>query len=140
MDKSDQLIASYNVLKKCVRWWKIVFFHCIDIAVVNSFIIFQEHRQQHLSTPKFQRSAHFDQLSFRIELTRQLLKLDDEDVPPEGPVPKLHLSQKMPQRRNCRMCYEEHNVELKMDVLCEKCRVHLCLTKTRNCFTAWHEG
>lgn len=47
VDKLDQLIAAYNVLMKCVRWWKTLFFHCIDIAVVNSLIIFQEHRQQH---------------------------------------------------------------------------------------------
>ncbi|XP_049517028.1 piggyBac transposable element-derived protein 4-like [Dermacentor silvarum] len=139
VDKSDQLIASYNVLMKCVRWWKTLFFHCIDIAVVNSFILFQEHRQQHLSTPEFQRGANFDQLSFRMELTQQLLGLDDEDVPREDPVPKLHLPQKMPQRRNCRMCYEERKVEPKTNVLCEECGVHLCITKTRNCFTAWHE-
>lgn len=27
----------------------------------------------------------------------------------------------------------------KTNVLCETCGVHLCFTKTRNCFTAWHE-
>lgn len=45
-DKSDQLIGTYNVLMKCVCWWKMLFFHCIDIAVVNSFILFDEHRLQ----------------------------------------------------------------------------------------------
>ncbi|XP_072140441.1 piggyBac transposable element-derived protein 4-like [Dermacentor andersoni] len=141
VDKSDQLIASFNVLMKCVRWWKTLFFHCIDIAVVNSFILFQEHRQQHLSTPELQRSAHFDQLSFRLELTQQLLELDDEEVARVYPVPKEvpHHPQKMRKRRNCRMCYQERKIEQKTNVFCENCEVHLCLTKTRNCFTAWHE-
>ncbi|KAL1473211.1 hypothetical protein MTO96_038839 [Rhipicephalus appendiculatus] len=39
VDRSDQLIASYNVLMKCVRWWKTLFLHRIDIAVVDSLII-----------------------------------------------------------------------------------------------------
>lgn len=141
VDKSDQLIASYNVLMKCVRWWKTLFFHCIDIAVVNSFIIFQEHRQQHPTKPELHRNANFDQLSFRLELTQQLLEIDPEDVPRAEPVPKdvQHHPQKMPKRRNCKMCYDQRKVEQKTNVSCEKGGVRLCLTKSRNCFTAWHE-
>ena len=32
------------MLRKCLRWWKTLFFHLIDIAVVNSFILFREHQ------------------------------------------------------------------------------------------------
>lgn len=39
VDRSDQILATNNVLRKCLRWWKTLFFHLIDIAVVNSFIL-----------------------------------------------------------------------------------------------------
>ena len=41
VDRSDQIIATNNVLRKCMSWWKTFF---IDIAVVNSFILFKEHQ------------------------------------------------------------------------------------------------
>ena len=30
VDKSDQILNTDNVLRKCVRWWKTLFFHMID--------------------------------------------------------------------------------------------------------------
>lgn len=80
VDKSDQLIGSYNVLMKSLRWWKTLFFHCIDIAVVNSFIMFSEHRRQHPEVPELSRSLHFDQLAFRLELIDQLLGYDEPHI------------------------------------------------------------
>lgn len=88
VDRSDQLISSNNVWMKCVRWWKtLFFFHCIDIAVVNSWIIFEEHHQPHPTTPKLHRNANFDQLSFWSELT-QLLETDADHVPWVDPARK----------------------------------------------------
>jgi len=37
VDRSDQILATNNVLHKCMRWWKTLFFHLI----VNSFILFK---------------------------------------------------------------------------------------------------
>ena len=46
VDKSDKLLAKYNLLRKCIRWWKTLFFHKVDMVVVNGFILFKpiEHR------------------------------------------------------------------------------------------------
>lgn len=35
------LRGSYDVLQKCVRWLKTLFFHCIDIACINTYVLFQ---------------------------------------------------------------------------------------------------
>ena len=43
VDLSDQMLACHNVSRKCYRWWKTSFFHLIDIAIVNSFLIFRNH-------------------------------------------------------------------------------------------------
>ena len=41
VDLSDQLIQYYQVLRKSKKWWKKLFFHLIDLAVVNSYLIYK---------------------------------------------------------------------------------------------------
>ncbi|XP_070395202.1 piggyBac transposable element-derived protein 4-like [Dermacentor albipictus] len=99
VDKSDQMIGYYNVLMRSVRWWKTLFFHCIDIACVNSFVLFQAHRTLHPEIPELARTAGFDHLAFREELIRQLLNLDGakQAHTPPPPVAKhaLHKPEKV---------------------------------------------
>ena len=45
VDKSDQLIGKNNSLRKTTMNWKKLFFHSLDIALVNSYIKFQQWRQ-----------------------------------------------------------------------------------------------
>ena len=46
VDRADHLLASYNCLLKCHRWWKTLFFHLVDLAIVNGFILFQAIRER----------------------------------------------------------------------------------------------
>ncbi|XP_072143441.1 piggyBac transposable element-derived protein 4-like [Dermacentor andersoni] len=150
VDKSDQLIGTYNVLMKCVRWWKTLFFHSIDIAVVNSFILFDEHRRQHPEVPELSRGPRFDQFAFRLELVEQLIGLDEQQhpdpkAPPAvpascGPKDQQHKPQKLQRYRNCKLCYQERKVEQKTNVFCETCSANLCFTASRNCFARWHDS
>ncbi|XP_070563172.1 piggyBac transposable element-derived protein 4-like [Ptychodera flava] len=43
---SNQLTGTYTVAHKSTKWWKKLFFHFIDIAVVNSFILFRQFREE----------------------------------------------------------------------------------------------
>lgn len=89
VDKSDQMIGYYNVLMRSVRWWKTLFFHCIDIACVNSFILFQAHRASHPEIPELERKAEYDHLAFREELVCQIFNLDGAKPARTPPPPSI---------------------------------------------------
>ena len=46
VDRSNQVVATHSVRRRSMRWWKAVLFDAIDTAVVNSFILFTEHRRK----------------------------------------------------------------------------------------------
>ena len=39
VDRADQLLKNYEVLHQTNKYWKTLFFHFVDLAVVNSYII-----------------------------------------------------------------------------------------------------
>ena len=45
VDRSDQILATNNYVNhKSMRWWETLFFHLIDMAVVNTFILIKEYQ------------------------------------------------------------------------------------------------
>ena len=81
-DKSDQILAKYNLLRKCVRWWKTIFFHLIDITTVNSFILSKSFSEQNPDNEQLQCKKEDSFLEFRKELIRNLIDLDEcADLP-----------------------------------------------------------
>ncbi|XP_026085392.1 piggyBac transposable element-derived protein 4-like [Carassius auratus] len=143
VDLSDALIGYYNVLHKTRKWYKTFFFHFIDIAVVNSFIL-----HQHLL--KSQNKTPLNQKQFREELVGELAGIDiQEDEEPSAQEtsksaveeqqcwPEYFGSDATCGRRVCIMCkISGHKV--KTPVYCSKCNVALCFVSSRNCFKKWH--
>ncbi|XP_041460062.1 piggyBac transposable element-derived protein 4-like [Lytechinus variegatus] len=154
VDKSDQLIGNYNVLRKTNKYWKTLFYHMVDIAVVNSYILFCEMKKLHPGVSGFERKSRFLQRQFREELAMQLggIKKDDP-VPlyrPVTPVASkrsgahdatsaMHLpvEDSEGRRRTCKVCYaSKGNNANKSKMICSVCKVHLCTN--RNCFYDFH--
>lgn len=146
VDKSDQLLARYNVLHKTRKWWKTLFFHLIDVAVVNSYIIFEKLRKRFSDDPRLRRPTNYGQLQFREELVRELVGIGEyEDYPVyeyKAPANPDYHCEHMPEfediKRNCKVCYKNSKTENKSFVVCSKCNVNLCLLAHRNCFKTWH--
>ncbi|XP_015194796.2 piggyBac transposable element-derived protein 4-like isoform X1 [Lepisosteus oculatus] len=144
VDLSDALIKNYNLAHKTRKWYKKVFFHFIDIAVVNSFLL-------HKEMAGLQSSQALTHKAFREQLCRQLASLGAEEQqggtasPTEMCLPSaiteglvLDPSRKASTgRRVCALCMEKKQ-KVKTPWRCEKCNISLCLIVDRNCFKEWH--
>ncbi|XP_055888603.1 piggyBac transposable element-derived protein 3-like isoform X1 [Biomphalaria glabrata] len=147
VDKSDQLINKYNVLRKTKKYWKTLFFHFIDIARVNSYILFQEWRKTHSDIPELKRPNRYLQLDFTEELTRELGKIEKyQSVPTASNVKqsKKTTHSIIPEfsqtRRNCKLCYQTLGVERKVSTKCGECDTYLCFHGKSNCLLKYHQS
>lgn len=149
VDLSDALIGYYNVLHKTKKWYKTFFFHFVDIAVVNSFIL---HQQLSKSLNK----SALTQKDFRETLVSELVKTATLFSPSPAPKPSTSEpsttevgSKEEPcwpeyfgtdassGRRICVLC-KVSGLKVKTPVYCTKCSVALCFVSSRNCFRKWH--
>ena len=151
VDRSDQMLAYHNVSRKCYRWWKILFFHLVDMAVVNSFLLFQNYRSQKPEVEALQRRANYCLRDFREALVRQILGWQEYDDPPmhnsgvkrtpcESEFAVVHLPVMSERRRNCVVCYREGRGAKKVQTYCSapQCQRHMHITAGMNCFETWH--
>ena len=153
VDRSDQILATNNVLRKCMRWWKTLFFHLIDIAVVNSFILFREHQANNPDDEALHRSKDYSLSSFREEIVRQLCDFPEyEEAPsstklkPSHPLEDfetLHIPEYVhsDDRRRCVVCYKQGRGELKVQSYCSapQCKGKFMHTsRDKNCFRVFH--
>uniref|UniRef100_A0A3Q2ZYM5 PiggyBac transposable element-derived protein domain-containing protein n=1 Tax=Kryptolebias marmoratus TaxID=37003 RepID=A0A3Q2ZYM5_KRYMA len=112
VDLSDALIGYYSVHHKSLKWYKTFFYHFMDIATVNSFILYKE-----------------------------LFKLRKEPASTGTPNPKkfkeqlVNTMELMPHSPRSRAGFPR----VKTPIYCRKFQVPLCLTSTRNCFREWHD-
>lgn len=164
VDLSDALIGYYNVIHKTHKWYKTLFYHFVDIATVNAFIL-------HKEMCKLQSRPALTQKSFREQLILSLaaigstpgrappqnfmLALPPVRLPPASPStdpPASRCDGHLPAyfvegmsnvaprnratagRRACAVC------KRKSPVYCSTCQKTLCFTSLRNCYSKWHRS
>ena len=151
VDRSDQILATNNVLRKCMRWWKTLFFHLIDIAIVNSFILFKEHQANKPGEKALRRPGDYSLSSFREEIVRQLCDFPEYDDPPTStrsmPARNLNVFEAvhMPEfsdvRRRCVVCYKQGRGEPKVHSYCSAPQCggkYMHVSREHNCFKEFH--
>ena len=68
VQKSDQILSKHNLSHNCVRWWETLFYYIIDIAVVNYFILFQQHSEKNPDLATLKRHSQYSLLDFTEEV------------------------------------------------------------------------
>ncbi|XP_016372815.1 piggyBac transposable element-derived protein 4-like isoform X2 [Sinocyclocheilus rhinocerous] len=131
---SDALIGYYTVLHKTKKWYRSFFYHFVDIAVVNAFILHQQ-------MAKMKNQKPMTQKDFREALVAELAgtgpasaSAQERQVPAtDSHLPKYIKGDSTFGRRKCKLCSS------KTPVMCATCRVHLCFVPKRDCYSKWHE-
>ncbi|VDI26898.1 Hypothetical predicted protein [Mytilus galloprovincialis] len=137
VDKSNQMLNKYPCyIKSKFHWWKVIFFHCIDIMIVNSFIILTEFNQK--TSNKVENISN--QLEYREALALSLMDIHSSDETEKQTCMPACLDKRI----DCSYCNAKASLKgnktpsTKTNIYCSKCEVPLCLRKDRNCFTKWH--
>ena len=140
VDKGDRMAYSYSISRRTFKWTKKLFFHLLDLAILNSYILHSSCRGKKMS--------HRD---FQYTLVRNMLAHAGPEwrVPrPLGRPPNVeshvaslevcsskHWSIPSETQMRCRMC-KARGVTQKVSVKCHKCEVGLCVKKI--CFEYYH--
>lgn len=141
VDLMDQKAAAYRLDRRSkVRFYLRLFFDLLDVALVNSHIVYQ------------QLGNELSLLDFKIAVANGLIgrynnrkrtfptsrpnkrKALEPTVPKEVP---MHLPIFQQFRKRCHYCKGEGK-DNKTFTFCEVCGLHLCCIKERNCFYLHH--
>ncbi|RZC33484.1 DDE Tnp 1 7 domain containing protein [Asbolus verrucosus] len=143
VDRADVLKSYYAIDRKSKKWWHRLFFHFLDTALANPFILF---RKRTKSTLKLK--------DFRLEIVCELVGANCVKEAPgrkSDSISKFKVlvsknvrtdqSKHMPihnTSRRCALCSTSKEPH-KTRWYCTVCKVGLCMTTNKNCFAEYHK-
>lgn len=128
------LMEYYKVLHKTRKWYKTFFYHFMDIAIVNAFLL-------HKDITKAKGQVPMNQKAFRETLAEELAEVGSHSTARPVPSPAPHNAHHRPVhisgnsttgRLKCRQCHA------KTPLKCSSCDVPLCFIPGRDCYNEWH--
>lgn len=146
VDLSDALIGYYTVLRKTRKWYHSLFYHFVDIAIVNAFIL---HQQMAASQNQKAKSQKEFREALVLELADWIPRNEPGPSAPPAPAPQITgrhpghachrphyiASQFIPEcRKRCSVCQQ------KTAVICRACNLYFCFQAGRDCFNHWHDA
>lgn len=105
---SDALLTFYSIRHKTMKWYKTLFFHFVDIAVVNSFLLHKELfkvRQDPSQTKPFTHKLFREQLALDM-LEFAAGSAATPPTPPTSCMPIFLDRQEARARRYCKRCLD----------------------------------
>ena len=136
VEKSDQLLSYYGYCHRTVKWWRRAFFHLVDNAIMNAYILYRLSEQS---------GRKLDHKHFRIELVKQLLGGTDghthppirhlNALPPAARLTERHFPEKVPPCTSgrpsqpvCVVCSNKKGRGKKTTTYqCKDCKLPLCI-------------
>lgn len=140
VDKSDRMVNSYGITRKTWKWTKKLFFHLVDITILNAYLLHKSVKGN-LTHKKFRETLVKDLITKAQELNvTSTATSSGRPSPTAGQLSRLELrhSKHWPSKcnspRRCRVCSTKNKVSRTL-YYCEKCNVGLCVV---DCFAKWH--
>lgn len=137
-----QRFAYYNIGKRSQVWWKKVFFHVLECAMWNSYILYG------FVNPQVKKKKYYQ---FKLDIARELSShyLNGDIIEPSMQDRLDHENGHWPRgscnERRCVACLKRQEMQglsresvPKGEIYCTYCNVHLCITEDRNCFMVYH--
>jgi len=137
IDKSDMMLSYVECVRKSIKWYRKLFFHFLDLSLLNSYYVWEVISGEKGGLPKFQ-----------LELCRQILQTYGGDqkntkMPRQNPerfigshfpayIPETQ-TKKNPVRR-CVNC-SKNSLRKETRFLCKTCDIALCVVP---CFEIYH--
>ncbi|KAJ8927974.1 hypothetical protein NQ314_019500 [Rhamnusium bicolor] len=142
IDKTDMLLSSTESVRKTIRWYKKVFFHLLDLSILNAHVIY-----------KMKTGENIPLLQFQIKLIKEIVEKyqkfkprasSSKNIGQDAPmrlvarhfpshVEKNEKKNKLMAKR-CVVC-RKHKIRKETTYKCAQCNVPLCIFK---CFEKYH--
>lgn len=135
VDLTDQFTVTYDIDRKCNKWWKRTFQRFLMTAVTNSWILYQ--KQQNKKIPL---------IDFLIPLSENLIEIGKSGTRnkrkkgsgrPSKRFKLIKNAGHMPiptTRRRCTLC-ASRKIEKRTTMMCSECNIPLCL----ECYAPYHQ-
>ena len=145
VDKADHYCSSYAFIQKSLKWWRKLYFFLLEVAVVNSFILYKIHMEslgQKKLTHRNFRKALCEQLvsDIRVKLSAKRTVVNEHDVPDRlnGTMHMVNIIQDN-RTRDCAVCSDRYGPGGRKTTVycCETCPGKPGL-HPKNCFMLYH--
>jgi len=135
VDRSDQMLSYYTFSRETVKWWKKLFFHLLDLAVVNAHILYKKSSKVKMSLEIFYEKVAEGLLAsagMEIQAVGQTSSPAGRLVGTDHflyRIPATHGKPEGKVQRSCRVCAEkgkrqtEKTVKKFTTTYCRKCDV-----------------
>ena len=157
VDLCDRMITFYRMKVRTKKWTIRTIFHFVDLALVNSWILYKENKLKQKTPIKDIQQF----LDFRIDVAQFYMAVADNEIIhdsraedfDEGQPPAKRKCTSIPAKAQRTSC-ARHMPEMddiknamrcrnsgcsgKTKVKCQSCKVYLCLRADRNCFEQFH--
>jgi len=151
VDKADMLKSLYGIDRKAKKWWHRIFFHLIDVALVNAFVVycrindkvtlldFRRHVAMGLLTMgKVDRKRGRPSSSPLVGMTKHKKKQFSIPVDIRKSNLGVHWIEFVLTRGRCELCTAA-GIESRPSSKCTTCGVFLCCNNKKNCFVEYHK-
>ena len=135
VDKSDKLLSYYGFSHRTVKWCRCVFFHLLNMSVVNAYFLYRKTTNNKQITHENFKIKIASELLVKAGQQQQLQTRHHFSLPPPSRLTERHFLEKIPllqsghpTQLNCHVCSaKKGRRRVTTTYQCKQCKVPLCV-------------